>query len=53
MDYADTHIRISQELREVYRLANEGDIEVALEKAVDVRTLASELVYALKEIKKS
>ena len=53
MDYADTHIRISQELREVYRLANEGEMNKALERAVDVRILASELVYAIKEMKKS
>ena len=53
MDYADTHIRICQELREVYRLANEGEMIKALERAVDVRSLASELVYAIKEMKKS
>lgn len=53
MDYAETHIRIGQELREVHRLANEGDIEQAIQKAVDVRRLASELVFALHSMNKS
>lgn len=53
MDYADTYIQMSQELRQVYKLANEGEINQALEKAVDVRQLASDLVYKLSEIKKS
>ena len=53
MDYAAVHIRLGQELREVHKLANEGDLEHALQKAVDVRELASELVYALNTMKKS
>lgn len=53
VDYSYTHTSMCQELREVYRLANEGEIEQALEKAVDVRELASELVYTLSKMKKS
>jgi len=53
LDYANTHIKMSQELREVHRLANEQQVEQALQKAVDVRELASELVYALAQMKKS
>lgn len=51
-DYTLTHIKISQELKEVYKLANDGDIEHALQKAVDVRELASELVYELAQMRK-
>ncbi len=53
MDYAEVHIRIGQELREVHKFANEGDWKVALDKAVEVRKLASELVYALSHSKQS
>ena len=53
LDYAKTHIEMSQELKEVYRLANEGDIEHALQKAVDVRELASDLVYTLSRMRGS
>ena len=52
-DYADTYIKMGQELREVHKLANEGDIEHALQKAVDVRELASELVYTLSKMRGS
>lgn len=53
MDYASVHIRLGQELREVHKLANEGDLKHALQKAVDVRELASELVYALNTMNRS
>lgn len=53
LDYSNTHIKMSQELKEVHKLANQGDIEHALQKAVDVRELASELVYTLSRMRGS
>jgi hypothetical protein len=53
MDYSDVHIRIGQELREVYKYANERDIKSALERAVELRELARELVYLLSNVKQS
>jgi hypothetical protein len=53
MDYSDVHIRIGQELREVYKYANERDINSALERALELRELARELVYALSNVKQS
>ncbi len=53
MDYAEVYIRLGQELREVHKYANEREIKTALDKAVEVRKLASDLVYALSHAKQS
>jgi hypothetical protein len=53
MDYSNVHIRIGQELREVYKYANERDMNSALERALELRELTKELVYALSNVKQS
>jgi hypothetical protein len=44
---------MGQTLRQFYKLANDREMDKALDMAVELRALASELVYEVNELKKS